>query len=85
MQNPKCVFFHKNTFQNLIKNIGQPNTNPFSSKNKVSEATEVGKLLGTECDDLQEGMFGFVTSYRVVERSYGPSWRLKTAPIPFKI
>ena len=28
---------------------------------------------------------GFVTSYRVVERSYGPSWRLKTAPIPFKI
>ena len=36
-------------------------------------------------DDLQEGMFGFVTSYRVVEWSYGPSWRLQTAPIPFKI
>ena len=36
-------------------------------------------------DDLQEGMLGFVTSYRVVERSYVPSWRLQTAPIPFKI
>ena len=32
-------------FQNFIKIIGQPNTNLFSSKNKVSEPSEVGNLL----------------------------------------
>ena len=35
----------KTTFRKVIKNIGQPNTKPFSSKNKVSETTEVDNLL----------------------------------------
>ena len=48
------LVFNKNTFQNLIKNIGQPNTNLFSSKNKVSEAREVGKLIGTESKDFEK-------------------------------
>ena len=42
----KCFLkFLRITFQNFIKSIGQPNTNLFSSKNKVLETTEVDNLL----------------------------------------
>ena len=50
----------------FIKNIGQPNWNPFSSKNKVSGATEAGKSSKSSSEQLSVCSHLHIFSYSVI-------------------